>query len=66
MAVLSHAFGGVTLTDADAKKFEKQIKTATPTKGAKATLLRASQLKRDMVAGSEGLPILTYSPTPKK
>ena len=44
MAVKSSAFGSVTLTGEDAKKFKRQVTFGKPKQGAKDSVLRGTAL----------------------
>lgn len=47
MSIQSHAFGRVTLTEGDAKKFTNQVKHGRPKAAAKESVKRGSELVRE-------------------
>ena len=47
MSIHSHAFGRVTLTGDDAKKFKRQVSHGQPKKAAVETLVRGVKLSRE-------------------
>lgn len=48
MAIKSHAFGRVTLTKDDAKKFSNQVTFGRPSKAAVDSLSRGKKLVKEM------------------
>lgn len=46
MAVISEPFGGVRLSDEDAKKFQRWVRFGQPTEAAKATFARTDKLRK--------------------
>lgn len=48
MAITSDAFGRVTLTGEDAKKFKKQVTYGRPTKAAMETAKRGAVMSRSL------------------
>jgi hypothetical protein len=46
MAIVSHAFGSVTLTDKDAEKFERQVRYGKPKAAAIEGVKRGVDLSR--------------------
>jgi len=53
MAINSHAFGRVTLTDDDAKKFSRQIKFGRSSATAKMSVQRGQKLNDDFKSGGK-------------
>lgn len=53
MAIMSNAFGRVTLTGNDAKKFKKQVTYGRPSKAAIETAKRGAILSRDLKANGK-------------
>jgi hypothetical protein len=47
MAIISHAFGRVTLTGADAKKFQDQVTYGRPKAAAVEAVKRGVKMSRD-------------------
>lgn len=62
MAITSHAFGQVKLTDRDADKFFKQVTYGKPKAAAKESVKSGSQMYRDYQK-SGGLKIKVKVPT---
>jgi hypothetical protein len=48
MAIKSDAFGRVTLTESDARKFERQVTFGKPKAAAKESLKRGSELVQSL------------------
>jgi hypothetical protein len=59
MAIKSHAFGRVTLTDTDAKKFEAQVTYGRPKAAAYETASRGLDLVRKMKASGGKIKLKT-------
>ena len=57
MAIRSHAFGGVTLTDKDAVKFENQVRYGKPKPAAAANVKKGIELLRQMQSNGGKLSI---------
>ncbi len=53
MAIKSHAFGRVTLTDEDAKKFSNQVTFGKPSRAAVESLVRGKKLVKEMGGAGE-------------
>lgn len=53
MAIKSHAFGRVTLTDDDAEKFSRQVKYGRASPAAKSSVERGSELNRKFKSGQK-------------
>ncbi|SHI91975.1 hypothetical protein SAMN04488012_103316 [Palleronia salina] len=53
MAIKSHAFGRVTLTNDDAEKFSRQVKYGRPTKTAKESVARGLELTKKFKEGGK-------------
>lgn len=50
MAIKSHAFGRVTLTEQDAKKFQAQVTYGKPKAAAKESAKRGIEMSRAMTS----------------
>lgn len=61
MAIKSNAFGRVTLSGQDAKKFEKQVTYGKPKVAAKANAKRGAEMLRKMKEG-KGKVLVTTVP----
>lgn len=51
MSIMSHAFGRVTLTDEDAKKFKNQVRHGKPKAAAVESVKRGVALAREFEKG---------------
>ncbi len=63
MAITSHAFGRVTLTDSDAEKFKKQVTFGRTSEKAKASV--ASGLKSAKAFKANGKVSFSLAKKPK-
>lgn len=48
MSIISHAFGRIELTGADAKKFRNQVTYGRPNKAAKTAVQEGVKLSREL------------------
>jgi hypothetical protein len=61
MAIKSHAFGRVTLTEQDAKKFQAQVTYGKPKAAAKESAKRGVELSRALTSNGGRLSIKLQS-----
>ena len=62
MAIRSNAFGRVTLTDEDARKFNAQVSHGRPRAEAQDAVVRGREMVRALQAGGGTLKIKVQTP----